>query len=714
MQVSSRSDTAALHLRTLGGVALECPRGSLGPAATQRKALALLAVLARVGQRGASRDKLLALLWSEATAESASHRLTQLLYSLRRDLATPDLFLGATALHLNPARFGSDLDVFAAALATGDLERAAAVYTGPFLDGFFLSDEPEFERWVDEERGELARQHAVAVESLAHAATRRGEHGTAARHWQMLAQADPLDSRVIAAYIAARAAAGDRAGALRAAQDHAARLREELDAKPDALVRNAVAYARAGAPPRASEAPVSLAVLPFLNLSPEGENEYFSDGMTEELTTALARLPGLHVASRTSAFTFKGRDVDAREIAERLGVSAVVEGSVRKTGDRIRLTAQLINAADGYHLWSETYERTVVDVFRLQEQLAEAIARALPLGLPANALNVVRSGTQLVEAYTLYLRGRYFAQRRTIESLHIGLEYFEQATERDPAYALAYAGIAECWALLGFEEFGDVAPREAMPHAKAAAERALALDLLTPEGHHWSGVIAFLYEYDLLRAEAAFRHAIALSPRYSLAHTWYALLLSAAGRPEEALATIRLAEELDPLSFTIQTVLAHVLYFAERYEDAVVRLCALLDIEPQNPRALGWLARTYSAMGKPREALAVAERAIASSGRHPSFLMSAGMAMAELGREAEARDILSQLRATTSARYVSPAFSTPILWRLGLREEMMASFRKSLEERSGHLAFIMSEPRWRPLRGDSEFEAFLAEVYPRR
>ncbi|MEO7474818.1 MAG: tetratricopeptide repeat protein, partial [Gemmatimonadales bacterium] len=525
--------------------------------------------------------------------------------------------------------------------------------------------------------------------------------------------ADPLNSRVMAAYVEAQAAGGDRAGALRAAQAHEALLRKELDTEPAVQLREAVERVRAGAaihPP--SVLAVSIAVLPFLNLSPERENEYFSDGMTEELTNALARVPGLRVASRTSAFTFKGRDLDAREIAERLGVGALVEGSVRKVGDRIRLTAQLVNAADGCHLWSETYERTLADVFRLQEQLSAAIVRALPLGLPANMAAVVPSGTHVVGAYTLYLRGRYFAQRRTVDGLRVGLEYFEQAIERDPGYALAYAGIAECWALLGFEEFGDLAPRDAMPRAKAAADRALAIDPLIAEGHLWSGVVAFLYEYDWPQAEAALLRALDLSPHYSPAHTWHAVLLSAVGRHEEALARIRGAEAIDPLSFPIQTVLTHVLHYAGRYEEAVARLHALLDIEPHNPRAHGWLARTYTAMGRPKDALAAAEWAIASSGRQASFLMSAGVALAELGREAEAHAILAELRAAASGHYVSPAFCTPILRALGLRTEMMESLRKSLEERSGHLAFIMSEPRWRALRGDHEFEAFLGGIHP--
>jgi TolB-like protein len=380
--VSAESGAELLRLRTLGGVALERADAVLGGAATQRKSLALLAVLAHSGPRGVSRDKLLALLWPEASADRAPHRLTQLIYSLRHELGTPELFLGTTELRLNPAVCATDLDAFSVAEAKGDLERAVAAYTGPFLDGFFLPNSPEFERWADQGRAELGRRYGAAVESLAQAASRRGDHAGAARRWHELAEADPLNSRIVAGYVEALARSGDQAGALRAARAHEMLCREELDSEPGVPFREAVYRIRTGAAAvRPDGAAVSIAVLPFLNLSPERENEYFSDGMTEELTNALARVPGLRVASRTSAFTFKGCELDAREIAERLGVGVLVEGSVRKVGDRIRLTAQLVSAVDGCHLWSETYDRTLADVFGMQERLATAIARALPLGL---------------------------------------------------------------------------------------------------------------------------------------------------------------------------------------------------------------------------------------------------------------------------------------------------------------------------------------------
>ena len=295
----------------------------------------------------------------------------------------------------------------------------------------------------------------------------------------------------------------------------------------------------------------AIAVLPFVNMSADPDNEFFSDGMTEELINALSRVPGLRVVSRTSAFTFKGRQVDVREVGQRLNVGTVLEGSVRRWADRLRVTAQLIDAADGYHLWSDSYERKLADVFVLQEELAQSIVRSLPLAPSRSTPEVlVRPSTSATEAYTLYLRGRFFALKRTVEGLVTGIGLFEQAIQQDPGYALAHAGLAECWVLRGFEEFGDLAPLEAMPRAKVAAQRALELDPKLAEGYTWSGVLSFLFDWDPVAAESFFRRAIELRPDYSLAHAWYAVFLMARGRHDEAIARSGHAAELDPLAFS--------------------------------------------------------------------------------------------------------------------------------------------------------------------
>lgn len=697
-----------LRLRTLGSATIENATGPLSGAPAQRKALALFAFLGRAGDRGVSRDRILAHIWPEAPADRAAHRLAQLLYVLRRELGADDLFLGSSDLRLNQAVLATDIAEFESALASDDLEKAVGAYGGPFLDGFYLDGADEFERWAEVERSDLARRYAAAVEALAVDAAGRSDAAGAVRWWGKLAQADPLNARVTVSYMEALAAAGDRAGALRFAREHEARLREEYETEPDAAVVAAGERLRAAPPepiPIAAPSGPSIAVLPFVNLSPDRDNEYFSDGMSEELINELARTPGLRVASRTSSFTFKGKDADIHQIGARLGVGAVVEGSVRKVGDRIRLAAQLIDVASGYHLWSESYDRTLCDVFALQTELARAIVRSLPLKVGGDP-PPVRPPTAAVEAYTLYLRGRFFAVKRTPADLRVAIEYFEQAVERDAGYALAHAGLAECWALLGFEEFGDMPAREAMPRAKAAAARALELDPKLAEAHTWRGVIAMLYDWDWEEAEREFRLALELAPAYALGHAWYAVFLGAMQRHDEASARILQAEALDPLSLTVQLCVGRILWWAGRYHEAAQRLRAIAEMAPDNSLACLWLARAYIAGGQLEAARAEAERGLARN-RVPWLIAIAGHAYARLGRPDDAERMLHELRALAERQHVAAAQEAELLGGLGDVDEAVRCYEAMWRERGGYMPFVAvyhglqglpdSDPRYQEL-----------------
>ncbi len=700
-----------LRLRLLGAPSVDSAGNHLGPAAAQRRCLALLSLLACAGPAGTSRERIQAYLWPEGDAGRAAHRLTQLLYLLRRDLRADALFLGSSELRLNPAVITSDLEEFGGAIERGDFVGANAAYGGPFLDGFFLDQSPEFERWVEKQREEYRRRRLAVLEALAGAAARRGDLALSADWWRHLAASDPFNSRFAVAYMEASAAAGDRAAALQFARTHEQLIREELEADADPAVAEAAARIRScGASGIDPAGGPSIAVLPFVNMSPDRENEYFSDGMTEELTTALSRVAGLRVASRTSAFAFKGKDLDARQIGERLRVATLVEGSVRKVGSRIRLTAQLVDAGGGYQLWSGTYERTLDDVFVLQQELAQAIVTALPLpqaSLPPAP--VVRPDTPSLEAYTLYLRGRFFALKRSVEGMTAGMEYLEQAVERDPAYALAHAALAECWALRGFEEFGDLSPANAMPRAKAAAEEALRLDPTLPEGHLTRGMVALLYDYDWKLAEACFTRAIDLRQTYSLAHAWYAVLLLTQ-RPQEALARIHRAAELDPMALHIVTLVGIAYYYTRRYTEAIIRHRTFLEMDPDNPRAYVWLLRGLTASGQTAEALDLAEKSIARIGRHPGLLECLGRLLATAGRRAEAKSILDELRAMAAKRYVSPHHEVGI--HMGLRDyaEVRRSLELALEHRSGRILFLAFEPLLDPVRGEPWFSGLLVRA----
>lgn len=695
-----------LRFRALGRPLVEGPEGAIGGAAAQRRPVALLALLSVAGLRGMSRDKIMAYLWPETPADRATHRLTQVLYSLRRQLQTNDLFLGTADLRLNPEVIATDLADFHQALADQCPDRAVAVYSGPFLDGFFVNRAAEFEQWVEQERGELDRGYRTALDALVQRAMETQDH-VAAVHWcGRLTQADPSNAQVALRYMDALVRAGDRVGAIRFARSHASRLRQEFDLQPDPTVVAALERLRTQIVDEAS-----VCVLPFLNLSREDENDYFSDGMTEELTNALTRVPGLRVASRTSAFAFKGKNLDLREIGARLGVKSIVEGSVRKVGNRIRITAQLIDATSGFHSWSEVFERTLHDVFTLQEEVSRAIIRALPSKL-GGALHgsLVSPPTVLVEAYTLYLRGRYFALKRTPESLRSAIEYFEQAIQLDSGYALAHAGIAECFTLLGFEEFGNAQPSLVLPRAMAAVERALRLDESLAEGHNWRGVVAFLFEYNWSKAEAFFLRALELKPTYSLAHTWYGVFLGAMGRNHEGLARLQFAERSDPMAITIQAVLAHALYFLRQYDEALQQHLAVLELDPDNIRIHAWLARLYYTTGQFEHGLETLQAVVLRVGRPPILLAQLGSFYAALGRHPEARQVINELEDLARGQYVSRVAVAHVHRALGNHAEALSALEEAFEQRSGALPFLAVEPCWDALRQDARFEALLQKL----
>lgn len=689
------------RLHVFGSPLVEGRDGPVPGAPAQRKSLALLALLARSGRAAMSRDRVLAYLWPEADADRAGHRLTQLLYALRRDLGAEQLFLGTAELRLNPAVMATDLADFIDALECGEYETAVKLYQGPFLDGFFLDDAPEFERWAEGERAELARRLRDALEDLARSAQRREGSGAAIEWWRRLAATDPLNARVAVAYMTALAAAGDRAGALQHAHTHERLLREELDVPPEAAVLDAAERLRqppaAAAGTAAQPTSPSIAVLPFLDISPDRDNEYFSDGITEELTHLLARVPGLRVASRTAAFALKGRSVDPREVGERLRAEAFVEGSVRKVGDRIRVTAQLVDVATGYQRWSATYERKLENIFALQEELSRSIADALPLGAQHAALTV-RPSTTVLDAYTLYLRGRFHAVRRTPESFKVAIEYFEQAVELDPGYALAHAALAECWMLLGFEEFGELPPLAAMPTAKASAERSLALDDRLAEGYVWRGSVAFLFDHDWTAAEADLRRAIELRPELPSAPTWYAAFLCAMLRPQEALAWVQRAADLDPLLLSVQAVVGLVYYYNHRFDEAIARHRALLSLDPTIVRAHAWIALSYFAGGRAAEGLELLEEAVTRLGRHPALLEGLGRGYALTRRPADARRTLAELKALGERRPLSPLHEATIYRALGEDAEFQRCVELAADQRSGRLVFFAADPTFAEIR----------------
>ncbi|HYO46185.1 MAG TPA: adenylate/guanylate cyclase domain-containing protein, partial [Gemmatimonadota bacterium] len=385
--------------------------------------------------------------------------------------------------------------------------------------------------------------------------------------------------------------------------------------------------------PAAAPTERSIAVLPFTNLSSDPENEYFSDGITEEILNALVKVSDLKVASRTSSFAFKGHHGDVQEIAEKLKVATVLEGSVRKAGNRVRITGQLIGAADGYHLWSETYDRQLEDIFAIQDDIAQAIVTALKATLAVDeGEKLVTATTENLEAYTLYLKGRFQFNKYTEASLRRSLELYAEALEESPDYARAWAGIADSWMRLADDW---VAPEKACSAGKEAAARALELDPELAEAHSSLGKMYTWYDWDFARGELALRRAVSSNPNYTDAHWTLGTLLPAVGRLEEGLREMRTALKLDPLSPEFSQWTARFLLYQRRPADAIEESQRTLELDPEYPRAHLTIGLARLMEGEPEAGLEALRRS-AEVSSSPSFQAFLAYGLAAAGQEAEA------------------------------------------------------------------------------
>ncbi len=460
--------------------------------------------------------------------------------------------------------------------------------------------------------------------------------------------------------------------------------------------------APAAAGPAGATVDRSIAVLPFVNLSDNPDNEYFSDGLAEELMGALGRIPDLKVAARTSAFAFKGQNLDVREIGEQLDVATVLEGSVRRAGDRVRVSVQLVNVADGFRLWSDTYDRRLDDIFAIQDEIAQAIVTALQVTLTRAPSSLVRGGTENVEAYTHYLRGHHFWNQRTLPAFYDAIEEFNQAIALDPDYARAYAGLANTYVLL--PEYGGPSVPEVLSEARAATQRALALDPNSAEAFAASGYLRFRFEWDWAGAEADFLRAIALAPDYATARQWYAELLITLRRFQEAEAAAQAAYELDPLAPAGNLVQALVLEIDGRGAAAIQRYAATLEIAPDFH-----LARFFLAMAQVAERdLPGAEATLLELARRTGS--DPAPYRAYIGALADPGQIPAALAALDDASVYGFIGSSGYLATLGRVEETLAVLERAYRDRDPYLPMTNALPPYEGLRADPRFLEFLART----
>jgi len=455
----------------------------------------------------------------------------------------------------------------------------------------------------------------------------------------------------------------------------------------------------------------SIAVLPFADISVQKDQEYFCDGVAEEIMNALAKVDGLHVVARTSAFAFKGKNEDVREVGRKLNVSTVLEGSVRKAGNKVRLTAQLISVDDGYHLWSETYDRELTDIFAIQSDVAQQIAVALKAQVScAEKERIEKRPTSNLEAYTFYLKGRYFWSKRTEEGLKKSIEYFNQAIENDPDYALAYVGLADSYSLLC--SYHILPPNECIPRAKVAAAKARAIDDTLAEAYESTAHVRILYDWNWMDAEGEFSRAIALNPGYAIAHQRYALYLTVMGRLDEATAEIRRAQMFDPLSLIINTDVGLIFLIARLYDQAIQQCRNTLEIDPDFCVARFALGLAYEQKKMYEEAIAEFQQAITLSGGSTVLMAALGHAYGASGQKEEAQKVLGELRNLSKRRYVSPLSIATIYAGLEENDEVFKWLKKAYEERSVwsiHL-HLKVDPRFDGVCSDPRFTALLRKM----
>ena len=450
------------------------------------------------------------------------------------------------------------------------------------------------------------------------------------------------------------------------------------------------------------EAVPAVAVLPFANMSADPENEYFCDGIAEEITSALSKVARLQVAGRTSAFSFKGKAGDLREIGRTLNVSSVLEGSVRKAGTRLRITAQLVNVADGYRLWSERYDRQMEDVFEIQDEIALAVVEALKVTLlGGEKAAVLKRSTENPEAYNLCLKARHAWTRWTDEGFRTAIALFEQALEKDPEYALAHFGLGDCrvaWEFLGREPVNK-------PRMRKHFETALRLDPDLPEAHAvLGGIVEGLHGWNWPFAESQCRRAMELSPRSAHVNLVYGLVLTFTGRASEAVERLRSAVELDPLNPVNNACLIQGFLAARDWEAALRQLRATLDVAPDYWTALAWGGAAWIPTGRVADAIASFERAVAASSEVPATIGLLGHALARAGRRDEAMRQLERLRDRAASQYVPSMAMAYVHAGLGQLDEAFALMHRAYDEHDGWLTFsLTSSPTLDDLRPDPRF-----------
>ena len=703
-----------ITVQLLGGASLRSGDAPLSGPPAQRHRIALLTLIIAAWPQALSRDRAMALLWPERDLANARRLLNLAVHVLRSALGEGTIASTGDGLLLNPSLLNCDLHELRTAIAADASESVVRLYAGPLLDGFHLDDSTDFGYWLDERRMEITHAYIGALLVLAERQEQSGDvHGRVGTCRRLVA-ADPHSGVYAQALMHALDAEGDRTGAIHHASEHAHRRRVDLDLEPDPEVVALAKQFRDGGARRqpALSAPVrawssSVAVLPFLNLSADQENEYFADGITEDVIAHLSKIRALKVISRTSVMRFKQRQHSLKEIGTTLGATTLLDGSVRHVGDRVRIVAKLIDVETDQHLWAETYDRQLTDIFSIQTDVALHIAAALKAELSRDEqARVRREPTKDIQAYQLFLKGREWFIKYQPEAFMRAIDYYERALARDSTFALASAHMA--MAYIELAEMGSTAPDAVYQRAEDAAAKALRRDPELGAAHCTMGYLKMVREYEWAGAERDFKRALELSPSSADTYALYGRLCAGLARYDEAIALQQRAHELDPMAQRMDRLTT--LLRAGRYDQAVAESEDAMELDPGYDRARATLGWAYFLNGRKDEGVAELERAVSVSPGNTLWLGQLGEAYAMAGHAAKAREVLRELERRARDAYVSPYHFAYVYTGLGDSDRAMDWLERAVAERTGPAYSIKGSFLLTPLHTHPRFRALLRQM----
>jgi len=696
---------------------------------TRRKPKQLIKLLALQHQHQLHREQAMELLWPDSEPESAANNLHKAIHLARRALepllkSVADshfiLTQGQQVLLRAPGRLWIDVEEFeqrvAAAKGGSDLkayEAARASYTGELLS------EDRYEDWATARREQLQNIQREVLTNVAALYEARGEHKPAIERLEELATLDLSNEETHRHLMRLYALNGNKHQALRQYQICCDALRKELDTDPERQTRELHQQIISGqlAPVSAGSetedgpegAIHSLAIFPLINSSADANAEYLSDGITETIINSLSQLPQLKVMARSTVFRYKGQDIDPQEVGRKLGVRAVLTGRVLSRGDALNIQTELVDVRDGSQLWGEQYQRSCADLFELQEEIASEIAAKLRLRLSREEQGrLTKRYTANSEAYQLHLKGRYHWNKRTFEGLQKGLDCFQQAIAIDPDYALAYAGMSDCYAFRGDVGLAAVPSREAFSKAKEAATQALEIDSTLAEAYA-SLAHAQMHFFEWPEARHGFERALDLNVNYAQTHQWFAFYLLFNAQGEEAIAEARRGLDLDPLSLTAHGDLGQIFHYTRQYEKAIEAYEKTLELDPNRYRVYLWLGWVYEQQGMYDDAIAAFLKARTAED-NAEALSSLGCVYALSGKRHEAQAVLNELHQRSARRYVSPYQHSLLLLSLGEKDQAFDWLDRAYDERAEWMIYLAVDPRFDRLRSDQRFKQLLRRI----